>query len=387
MFDSDSNDKRNLHRIFKPSFIAIATTTALCLLPLVSAALNPAEFPPASAVPAIDSPQVKKWLSEIDLSGAPKISPNSGDPPDCPDVVETGVCYWTCEDCSADDVIECPDKNNWGITFDDGPTPATPPLLQFLDEKKVKATFFLVGSNVVKYPEMVAQEARAGHHLASHTWSHHALTTLSNEQIVAEIKWTEKAIEDATGYRVRYMRPPYGDVDNRVRFVLKQLGYTVVNWSGDTFDSNDWKIPETSKTKVISHFKSSLDMYTAAGVNNTKGFISLEHDLTADTVEVARALIEHGMQSNLNIMTVSDCLHDNAPYMSGNGAVSRGPVNPASGRAPSRDNNGRELVNTSGSDLPNSAGSSKLLQNSIQGSLRTLLWVSFISGMAIAVSV
>lgn len=73
------------------------------------------------------------------------------------------------------------------------------------------------------------------------SWSHHALTTLSNEQIVAEMKWTEKAIEDATGYRVRYMRPPYGDVDNRVRFVLKKLGYTVVDWTGDTFDSNDWK--------------------------------------------------------------------------------------------------------------------------------------------------
>lgn len=77
--------------------------------------------------------------------------------------------------------------------------------------------------------------------MTSCSWSHHALTTLTNEEIVAEIKWTEKAILDATGLRVRYMRPPYGDVDNRVRFVLKKLGYTVVDWGGDTFDSNDWK--------------------------------------------------------------------------------------------------------------------------------------------------
>lgn len=84
------------------------------------------------------------------------------------------------------------------------------------------------------------------------SWSHHALTTLSNEQIVAEMKWTEKAIEDATGYRVKYMRPPYGDIDNRVRFVLKKLGYIVVDWTGDTFDTNDWKSKPTIQSLVLS---------------------------------------------------------------------------------------------------------------------------------------
>jgi peptidoglycan/xylan/chitin deacetylase (PgdA/CDA1 family) len=58
---------------------------------------------------------------------------------------------------------------------------------------------------------------------------------------VAEMRWTELAIEDATGRKVKYMRPPFGDVDNRVRFVLKKLGYTIVNWTGDKFDMNDWK--------------------------------------------------------------------------------------------------------------------------------------------------
>lgn len=136
---------------------------------IADAALEPSDFPPSGHIPSVDSLEVRQWLSELDLSNAPSIDTNKGEPPECPSKVPEGVCYWTCEDCSADDVVECPDRNVWGITFDDGPTPATPELLRFLEEKGVKATFFLVGGNVVQYPELAVQEAQAGHHLASHT--------------------------------------------------------------------------------------------------------------------------------------------------------------------------------------------------------------------------
>ncbi|KAG0046512.1 chitin deacetylase [Gryganskiella cystojenkinii] len=155
----------------------------------------------------------------------------------------------------------------------------------------------MYGSNVVKLPELVLKEVNAGHHLASYTWSGHALTTLTNEQIVAEIRWTEKAIEQATGYRVRYVRPPYGDVDNRVRYVLKELGYTVVNWSGKAFDSNDSKMPELS------------------------GFISVENDISPETVAVAKELIPYGLSKTLKITTVAECLHDTSPYATRTGGV------------------------------------------------------------------
>ncbi|KAF9092856.1 chitin deacetylase [Mortierella sp. AM989] len=337
--------------IFSP-FLAAAA--AFCLIssfpshsdaaPATSFTLKLSEYPPPSAVPPVDSPQVKKWLSEIDLSGAPSISLNSGEPPSCPDEVEEGVCYWTCDDCSADDVVDCPDKNTWGLTFDDGPTPATPELLRYLDEQKVKASFFLIGSNVVQYPDIVQAEVKAGHHLASHTWSHRALTTLSNEQIVAEMRWTEKAIEEATGYRVRYMRPPYGDVDNRVRFVLRKLGYTVVDWTGDTFDSEDWQIPELSMSQAIANFQHAISTYsslanattssaTETTINTSKGFISLEHDHTAETVSIAKTLIPFGMKHNLQIMSVAQCLHDNSPYAAVNGVPMAGSGSPTGNNA------------------------------------------------------
>ncbi|KAF9945954.1 chitin deacetylase [Mortierella alpina] len=364
----------------------VLSGVALCILgslPSSYAALNPAEFPKDAEVPDVAHPQVKEWLSQIDLSGAPSIEANSGEPPDCPSNVPEGVCYWTCEDCSADDVIECPDKDAWGITFDDGPTEATPELLTFLDEKQVKATFFLVGSNVVKAPDMVKREVEAGHHLASHTWSHHALTTLSNEQIVAEIKWTEKAIEDATGYRVRYMRPPYGDVDNRVRYVLKQLGYIVVDWGGDTFDSNDWKIPEMSASAVTSKFQKSLQAYASNSANNTKGFISLEHDLSKETVAVAKAVIPFGLERNLKLMTVAQCLKDLTPYA--NSPVPSPTAVPS--QPPPANNNGgthgeetRGRVDASGLDLHQLNGATVLASMGQSG----MWWSSLVVGLLVA---
>ncbi|KAF9578956.1 chitin deacetylase [Lunasporangiospora selenospora] len=334
--------------------------------------INMSDYPSPSAIPPTDSDQVKKWLSEIDLSGAPSIPHNVGEPPSCPAKIEPGVCYWTCEDCAADDVVDCPDPNHWGLTFDDGPTPATPDLLDFLKAQSIKATFFLIGGNVIKYPKTVVDEVQAGHHLASHT----ALTTLTNEQIVAEIKWTEKAIEEATGYRVRYMRPPYGDIDNRVRYVLRQLGYTVVDWGGDTFDSEDWKIPQVSETKVVSDFQASITTYSQ-NLTNSRGFISLEHDLTSVTVGVAKTLIPFGLQKNLTILSVAECLKDATPYKAVNGVpMVPGSVNTT---APA---NGTTIVTNSGSPASSGSGQdgldlknhkSSLAAHTIEG---RFLWVT-----------
>jgi len=168
--------------------------------------------------------------------------------------------------------------------------------------------------------------------LASHTWSHHALTTLSNEQIVAEMKWTEKAVMAATGLRMKYMRPPYGDINNRVRFVLKQLGYIPVDWTGDEFDTNDWQMPETmTEAQVIATFTKSLNTYSGPTGNRTRGFYCLEHDLNILTVGAAQKLIPLGQQRNITFANVAECESDAAPYQSG-GTI---PIPSVSGLTPS----------------------------------------------------
>jgi peptidoglycan/xylan/chitin deacetylase (PgdA/CDA1 family) len=65
-----------------------------------------------------------------------------------------------------------------------------------------------------------------------HTWSHHPLTTLTNEQIIAELGWTRKAIKDVAGVSPLTMRPPYGDIDDRVRAISMAMDLTPVIWTG-----------------------------------------------------------------------------------------------------------------------------------------------------------
>ena len=107
----------------------------------------------------------------------------------------------------------CPTKNTWGLTYDDGPAPYTPDLLDYLASENISATFYTVGSRVLSYPGLLQREYLAGHDIAVHTWAHPYLTTLTNEQIIAELGWTKKVIYDVLGVTPLYMRPPYGDIE------------------------------------------------------------------------------------------------------------------------------------------------------------------------------
>ena len=112
-----------------------------------------------------------------------------------------------------DDIDECQEKNHWGLTFDDGPANYTSNLLHYLDEVQLKATFFVVGSRVTAFPATLQAQYAGGHQIGVHTWSHKALTTLSNREIVAELGWTKKVIYDTLGVTPNMMRPPYGDIE------------------------------------------------------------------------------------------------------------------------------------------------------------------------------
>jgi peptidoglycan/xylan/chitin deacetylase (PgdA/CDA1 family) len=312
-------------------FFASSLTVLVLTIAAVKAQINPALYPKVNEVPPVNSPEVIAWLKEIDLTGAPDIQLHVGAPPACPNPPIANECYWTCDGCSGDDITACAAPNTWGLTFDDGPSIYTPTLLDYLKTNKLSASFFVIGSNAIQYPNTLKREIAEGHHLASHTWSHHALTTLTNEQIVAEMKWTEKAVMEATGYRLKYMRPPYGDINNRVRFVLKKLGYIPVDWTGDAFDTNDWRIASGwTEAQVLSTFSKSLDTYVASA--KTKGFYCLEHDVSQSVVSVALKLIPLGIQRKINFASVAGCESDPQPYQVGSTAPM--PTLPSSGTTP-----------------------------------------------------
>ena len=124
------------------------------------------------------------------------------------------------------------------LTFDDGPsTTVTPRLVRLLKRLDVPATFFMVGSRVASAPATARLVERAGFAIGNHTWLHTDLTSQSNAQIKHAIRSTHRAMIDAGLHPTEFVRPPYGAVDDRVRRVLTDLGYTTVLW---TIDSRDW---------------------------------------------------------------------------------------------------------------------------------------------------
>lgn len=94
----------------------------------------------------------------------------------------------------------------WGLTYDDGPTQFSAQLYDFLDLTEQKATLFYIGSNVVTNWQSARRACGAGHQIAVHTWSHNPSTTLTNEQFVAEVKYTELAIKELCGVTPTYFR-------------------------------------------------------------------------------------------------------------------------------------------------------------------------------------
>jgi peptidoglycan/xylan/chitin deacetylase (PgdA/CDA1 family) len=125
------------------------------------------------------------------------------------------------------------------LTFDDGPaTKTTPRLVRTLRERHVPATFFMVGSRVRRAPRVARRVAAAGFAIGNHTWSHARLTHLPDRVVRREIRSTAHALRRIGIPPGPLMRPPYGEIDPRVRRDVRTLGLVPVLWN---VDSEDWR--------------------------------------------------------------------------------------------------------------------------------------------------
>ncbi|KAH7927343.1 hypothetical protein BV22DRAFT_1031952, partial [Leucogyrophana mollusca] len=247
----------------------------------------------APALPTPYSEEVAEWMQELNGFDIPTFSPTAdgtcvGDPVAASQAAQRG--WWTCGGYTrATDIVACPDKLTWGVSFDDGPGFYSKELLDYLAEKNVTSTFFVVGSRVIERPAVLVEEYMAGHEIAVHTWSHRPLTSLTTEQVVAELGWSRKSIKEVLGVTPTLMRPPFGDIDDRVRAISLAMGMVPVIWtrtpSGATFDTNDWKVPGGVVTgpQSFATFEAILGNATLLDT----GFVVLEHDLYPQTVDLA----------------------------------------------------------------------------------------------------
>lgn len=175
------------------------------------------------------------------------------------------------------------------LTFDDGPNPnTTPQLLNILKNKKVKASFFMVGNGVDAYPNVAKRVSDAGHQVGSHSYAHPQLTSLSTSQIQSEMRRTDKAIYYATGKLPKTYRPPYGSVN---RYVANIVAKPAIMWSIDT---RDW---ESRNPYMINNVVSN---------NIHNGAIILMHDIHQPTINSVSTMIDNLKNQGYQFVTIDE---------------------------------------------------------------------------------
>ncbi len=184
------------------------------------------------------------------------------------------------------------------LTFDDGPDPTyTPLILETLHKAHVPATFFVLGSQADKYPQIMEWIKRAGHEIGNHGYHHYDLNKLTEQEIYDEIKRTEHSILRTTGTFAQYYRPPGGVMTHDVLNAVQLTGYDLIHWS---VDPRDWSLRRTASVIANSVKK-----------NIASGDIVLFHDgglNQKQTLSALRELIRDLRSRGYRFVTVSQLL-------------------------------------------------------------------------------
>ncbi len=134
------------------------------------------------------------------------------------------------------------------LTFDDGPSPSsTPILLELLARHKLQATFFVVGENVIRYPELIADIITQGHTIGNHSWSHdYFLMLRSHRRLQEDIHNTQEVLKKL-GVQPLVFRPPVGIIGPRLGAALAREGLITVTYSCRALDRGNRNIANLSQ--------------------------------------------------------------------------------------------------------------------------------------------
>ncbi|MCM3783831.1 polysaccharide deacetylase family protein [Neobacillus mesonae] len=193
-----------------------------------------------------------------------------------------------------------PSVKKIALTFDDVPDPRfTPQVLDILKKYGVKATFFVNGHRIDKFPDLFKRIYNEGHAIGNHSYSHPNFNRLTLGEFVSEIQRTEQAVSRITGFIPKLIRPPYGEITEEQLKWAVEHDYRIVNWN---VDSLDWK--GISKNEVVQNIMSQI----------TPGAIILQHagggvgsDLTG-TIEALPEIITKLRSEGYEFVTVPELL-------------------------------------------------------------------------------
>jgi len=187
------------------------------------------------------------------------------------------------------------------LTFDDGPDPKyTPLILETLHKNGVRATFFVLGSQVDRHPGIMQWIKKAGHEIGNHGYHHYDLHKLTEQEVYSEIKKTEKSILRNCGVLSQYYRPPGGVLTHNVMNAVQSTGYDIIHWS---VDPRDWSLARTASviaSSVKKHVRSGdIVLFHDGGLNQRQTLAALQ-DLITDL-----------RSKGYKFVTVSDLLDHN----------------------------------------------------------------------------
>ncbi len=189
------------------------------------------------------------------------------------------------------------DSMQIALTFDDGPHPRqTGEILRILDTYGVKATFFMVGVNVVNYPDAARAVLAGGHEVGNHTFSHTHLNRISESELAVELERCEDALEELCEYRPHLFRPPEGAINEKVAHCSEDQDYRLILWSLDT---RDWESRDCDK--IVETVLSQVQ----------PGDIILMHDYIgrgSQTPQALEKLLPRLLESGYEPVTVSRLL-------------------------------------------------------------------------------
>lgn len=176
------------------------------------------------------------------------------------------------------------------LTFDDGPSGRyTRQLLEGLDRRDARVTFFLCGYRIEQYPDLPEQILERGHEIGLHGYSHNIMSTMSRRDIAQELNRTLVLLPP--NCRVRFLRPPQGRSSLAVRQVAGAMGFAIADWS---VDPKDWATQDTAAVG-----RSILE-------DARDGDVVLMHDMSQSSVEAALNIIDLLQRRGFRFVTLSE---------------------------------------------------------------------------------
>ncbi|MFB9967617.1 polysaccharide deacetylase family protein [Sinosporangium siamense] len=191
--------------------------------------------------------------------------------------------------------VNCAKAKCVAITFD-GPGKYTPEVAGVLKRHDARATFFTAGPSATAHPDMLRRLREEGHLIGNHSWSHRTLSSLPQSKVLDELERTQDSVVAALGQRPTLLRPPYGEVDDNVITVSRNLGLAVV-------------IGDVNTHKLKDADAATVEGFVTENVRN--GSVVLLHDTHGPTREALPGMLRALADQGYKFVTVPE-LYGNA---------------------------------------------------------------------------